>query len=70
MKNIPTNPTERMIKKLEELWQNYERVEMASGRKFEEEHPEIVPRTRLEEVWAWEDYAKNNSDKWLENSYD
>lgn len=70
MKNKPVNPSEMSIKKLEDLYQNYERTVMVSSRQFEEEHPELVPRTRLEEVWAWEDYARSNSDRWLENSYE
>lgn len=49
------NETERM----EEVWGEYARTQLSAGQKFEEEHPELKPKTKAEEVHAWEDYTYN-----------
>lgn len=42
---------------MEDLWRDYAKKELSVSQAFEETHPEVVPRTKLEEVWAWEDWA-------------
>lgn len=65
MKNKPINPSEEHLAWMETLWRNYERNQEQMGRQFEEEHPEVTPLTRLEEIWAWEDYAMREYLQWV-----
>lgn len=67
MKNKAANPSERMISALEQIWADYDSRVMSISRKFEEEHHEVVPRTKLEEIWAWEDYAIKHAEKWSDS---
>jgi len=55
------------VSRLEKLWADYEKNQMGASRRLEEEHPEVLPRTKLEEIWAWEDYAAHESVKWSES---
>lgn len=67
MKNKPVNPSAQVIDKLEVLWVDYERTQMGVGRRLEQEHSEVIPTTKLEDIWAWEDYASRESVLWAEN---
>lgn len=70
MKAPPKNPTDIVIGWFEALWLAYEREQEWTGRSFEEQHPEIVPRTRLEEIYAWEDYARDHYVRWMSRPMD
>lgn len=50
---------------MESLWSEYERQQLWPGQQFEEEHNDVVPRSKLEEIWAWEDYAVGEYVRWL-----
>ncbi len=53
----PENPQEHEAQKMEDLWIRYEKEHLWPARRFEEEHPEVVPLSKLEEIYEWEDYA-------------
>jgi hypothetical protein len=57
------------IGRMESLFFQYERENLASGRKLEEENAEVVPLTPLEEVWAWEDFAVRQYVRGLQDSF-
>jgi hypothetical protein len=42
---------------LDGLWRDYERQVIWPGETFEEQHPEVIPRSKAETVRAWEDWA-------------
>ena len=65
MKNPPKNPTETEVSWMQNLWENYRRNELRSSVEFEEQHSEVVARTKLEEIYAWENYAMRQYVKWL-----
>lgn len=42
---------------MDALWYQYERSQLAAGRRFEEQHPEVEERTLVEEIHEWENWA-------------
>lgn len=51
--SLPETETEKM----ESLWIKYATTQLNMGLEFEETHPDIQPRSKAEEVHAWEDWA-------------
>lgn len=51
------NPSEEDIVRMDTLYRRWENVELPLAVQFEEEHPDVTPRPRIEEIHAWEDYA-------------
>ncbi len=43
---------------MEELWGQYAKTQLRMGEEFEDTHPEIIPKSKAEEVHAWEDWAE------------
>ncbi len=39
------------------LWWDYERQVIWPGEIFEEQHPEVLPRSKVETIHVWEDWA-------------
>lgn len=52
---------------MENLWFEYAKTQQHSGWDLEKQHPEVVPRSRLEEIWAWEDYAIARFVDWIQD---
>lgn len=52
-----TSPTEEDIMAMDKLWFEYERTILVHAHQFEDEHPEITPRSRIEDIHAWEDWV-------------
>ncbi len=52
-----TNPTDEDISRMDALYHRWTNLDLKMANQFEEEHPEIKPRTRTEEIHAWEDFA-------------
>lgn len=50
---------------MDNLWMEYERGSYRRW-EFQQAHPEIQERTRLEEIYAWEDYAIKNYMRWID----
>ena len=50
-KSVPDIDTSAM----ESLWTHYAKTQLNVGRTFEDEHSDIEPRTKQQEVHAWED---------------
>lgn len=65
MKFPPKNPTDQEISQMENLWQKNEREQLWPGQQFESNHPEVIALSKLEEIWAWEDWAINQFVKWV-----
>ena len=42
---------------MEKLYWRWSNHNLVLANQFEEEHPEVVPKTRIEEIHAWEDFA-------------
>ncbi len=57
LRKRPDNPQEHEVQRMEDLWMRYERDHLWPARRFEEEHPEVLGLTKLEEIYEWEDYA-------------
>ncbi len=51
------NPTEQDSEMLDNLWRDYERQVIWPGEAFEEQHPEVESRSKVETIHAWEDWA-------------
>lgn len=51
---------------MDQLWFEYERVQLGAGRRLEEEHPEVIGLTRIQEIYAWEDYAIERYMHWID----
>ncbi len=47
---------------MDDLYHKYERSLWHSNENFEAMHPDLVEKTKLEEIWDWEDYA---IEQWL-----
>jgi len=45
---------------MESLWTHYAKTQLNVGRTFEDEHSDIEPRTKQQEVHAWEDWSLQN----------
>jgi hypothetical protein len=69
MKNKPNNPTDQELGRMESLWRDYERNQMRGGWELEREHPEVVPRDKLDEIYAWEDYAIEEYVRWMSEPF-
>lgn len=50
---VPEEETDRM----QNLWMSYERETIWKGEQFEQEHSEVVPLSRLEQIWNWQEWA-------------
>ena len=50
---------------MESLWSEYAQTQIDAGVRFEEEHPELEPRTKIEEIHAWEDFAIHRFMHWI-----
>lgn len=53
----PDSLPEEETDKMEALWGHYGRTDLRLALQFEDEHPEVIPKTKAEEVHAWEDFA-------------
>jgi len=42
---------------MEAIWFEYRKTQEQTSRDFELQHVEVNPRSKLEEIWAWEDHA-------------
>lgn len=47
------------ITAMESLWKRYATTDLNAGRAFEEQH-DVVARSKVEEIHAWEDWALAN----------
>lgn len=70
MKNPPKSPAENDIARMDALWLDYQRTQGRAGQELETQHPEVEPRSRLDEIYAWEDYAVNEYSKWLSDKFE
>lgn len=59
----PSPIPENEMRNLDALWSQYARTELRFAEEFEDAHPEIRPRTRAEEIHAWEDWAFERFDR-------
>jgi len=50
------NPTDDDIAMMESYWQRFEREHIWPGERFEEEHPEVVAKSKAEQIHDWEDW--------------
>lgn len=55
---------------MEEIWNEYRRTQERSGFDLEQQHPELVSRTKLEEIWAWEDFAVAQYVVWISDRFE
>lgn len=55
-KPLPEEETEKM----QQLWETYAKTQLRAGQEFEDTHPEIIPKSKAEEVHAWEDWSEQN----------
>jgi hypothetical protein len=51
------NPSDQEIQQMDDLYHRWRGIELRLANQFEEEHPEVVPKTLIEEIHAFEDYA-------------
>ena len=51
------NPSDEDVTLMEKLYWRWSNHNLVLANQFEEEHPEVVPKTRIEEIHAWEDFA-------------
>lgn len=59
--NLKPKPVdESMGTEMEALWVRYATTQLNASHAFEEEHPEVRPLSKAEEVHAWEDWALQN----------
>lgn len=47
---------------MERLWGQYATTVLRAAEEFEEQHPEVVPRSKAEEIHAWEEWALGRFD--------
>lgn len=61
MFNLKTNPVPDIdLSRMDALWSQYAKTQLNVGREFEEQHPELMTRTKAEEIHDWEDWAIAN----------
>jgi hypothetical protein len=62
--NVPTlevnNPTTIESDTMDSLWKEYERTIIWPGEVFEQEYPEVTPKTKLQIITDWENWAIEN----------
>lgn len=69
MKVKPKNPSDQEISRMDSLWFEYQKTQQRGGWDLEEQHPEVVELTRMEEIWAWEDYAVQHYLSWMSDRF-
>lgn len=70
LKSAPKNPTDDEVERVDHLFFTYDRTQIRAGDQLEMEHPEVSKRTKLEEIWAWEDYAIRQFSAWVKESFE
>lgn len=62
--NVPaleiSNPTPTESDIMDSLWKEYERTIIWPGEMFEQEHAEVTPKTKLQIIADWENWAIEN----------